>query len=272
MTGGAGPVERLVRHDRRIVMLAVLVIVVIAAAYTVLGVGMEMSALEMTRMARAIGAPMEMGGATAWDARHALLIFLMWWVMMIAMMTPSAAPLLLLYTAVKRRGPDGARATALSLVLLFGYLLTWAGFSALATALQWALERADLVAAAMMTVKSGLLAGAILLVAGLYQFTPFKAACLKHCRAPAHFIAAHGRPGFWGALRLGGHHGAYCLGCCWALMALLFVGGVMNLWWIVALALYVLAEKMLAQALWLTWITGGALIAAGVWLMAVAVY
>ncbi|MCR9113372.1 MAG: DUF2182 domain-containing protein, partial [Rhodobacteraceae bacterium] len=111
-------------------------------------------------------------------------------------------------------------------------------------------------------------AGAILILAGLYQLSAFKEACLTHCRSPAQFLAQHRRPGGLGAVRLGAHHGLFCLGCCWALMALLFVGGIMNLWWIVALALYVLAEKTLTHARWLTRGAGWFLIAGGVYVVA----
>jgi predicted metal-binding membrane protein len=240
----AGPVERLVRHDRLIVASAVALIVFGAAVYTVMGVGMNMSALEMTRMARPIGQPMQMGDGVDWTLSYALLVFLMWWIMMVAMMTPSAAPMLLLYTALKRQGPEGDRARSYSLLFLGGYLAAWAAFSVLAVSLQWCLEQAGLAASAMMTISSRAFAGAVLLAAGVYQFTALKNACLSHCRSPAHFLAEHNQPGAMGAFRIGAHHGTYCLGCCWALMALLFVGGVMNLYWVVGLALFVLAEKL----------------------------
>lgn len=245
-------------------MLACAALVILAAAaYTVAGVGMNMSAVRMTGMAGPVGRPMQMGPASPWTVSYALLIFLMWWIMMIAMMTPSAAPALLLYTATKRLGPEGARATALSGAFLAGYLLAWAGFSVVAMLAQWGLERAGLSDGPMMTISSRGFAGTVLVLAGLYQFSPLKRACLRHCRSPAHFLAAHNHPGYPGALRTGVEHGAYCLGCCWALMALLFVGGIMNLYWIAGIAAYVAAEKLLPRAMWLAPVTGGALIAAG---------
>ncbi|MCT8162052.1 DUF2182 domain-containing protein [Pseudoruegeria sp. SHC-113] len=239
----------------------------LAGAYTVFGVGMQMTALEMTRMARPLGEPMAMGPGQGWTAAYALLVFLMWWVMMVAMMIPSAAPTLLLYTALKKRGPEGARAQALAGVFLLGYLLAWALFSAVATGLQWGLTESGVLNGPMMTLHGKGMAGAILLLAGLYQFTPLKRACLRHCRAPAQFLAQHHRPGAGGALRLGLRHGAYCLGCCWALMALLFVGGIMNLWWIVGLALWVIVEKALPAGERLAQLGGAGLAIWGLWLI-----
>jgi predicted metal-binding membrane protein len=259
--------ERLAARDRLVVAGAAGLIVVLAALYTVFGVGMQMTAVEMTAMARPIGQPMQMGGPLEWTAGYALLIFLMWWVMMVAMMTPSAAPVLLLFTAVKKTGAEAAQAARLSLLFLSGYLLAWGGFSALATALQWALEVWGLSSGPMMTLSSRLIAGGVLAAAGLYQLTPLKQACLEHCKSPAQFLSRHARPGAAGALATGMHHGAYCLGCCWGLMALLFVGGIMNLYWIAGLALYVLAEKLLPGGLWFSRITGWLLVLAGTLVM-----
>ncbi|NOD74638.1 MULTISPECIES: DUF2182 domain-containing protein [unclassified Ruegeria] len=264
----AGAVERLLRQDTVIVLGSVLLIVLAAAWYTVAGVGMNMSAVEMTRMAGPIGEPMTMGSATAWSIGYALLIFLMWWVMMIAMMTPSAAPAVLLFTALKRVGPDKARAATFSLCFLSGYLVAWAAFSLAATALQWGLEHIGLSDGPMMAISSGAFAGIVLLAAGAYQFSELKTACLRHCQSPARFLADHNHPGLLGAFRTGGLHGTYCLGCCWALMLLLFVGGIMNLYWIVGIAAYVALEKLLPTARWLVPVSGLALIGAGVWLIA----
>lgn len=259
--------ERLAARDRIVVMGAAGLIILLAALYTIFGIGMSMTAVEMTRMARPLGQPMQMGAPPVWTPGYAALIFLMWWVMMVAMMTPSAAPVLLLFTAVKKAGPEAARAPTLSLLFLSGYLIAWGGFSALATGLQWALEGWGLSDGPMMTLNSRRLAGGVLAAAGLYQLTPVKQACLQHCKSPAQFLARHARPGPRGALLTGMHHGAYCLGCCWALMALLFAGGIMNLYWIAGLALYVLAEKLLPGGVWFSRITGALLLAAGGWVM-----
>ncbi len=256
VSGDLSLVERLVRRDRMIVLAAVAAIVLLAGIYTVLGVGMNMSALDMTRLSR----PMQTGGAI-WTPAYAALVVLMWWIMMIAMMTPSAAPTLLLFTALKRHGKDKPAAAVYALVFLAGYLLIWALFALIASFLQWGLGMAGLVSA--MTISARALAGAVLLGAGLYQFSGLKNACLKHCRSPAYFLTENHRPGRRGALFMGAHHGTYCLGCCWALMALLFVGGIMNLYWIVGLALYVIAEKTFRWGEILARSAGAALIVAG---------
>ncbi|NOD98287.1 DUF2182 domain-containing protein [Ruegeria sp. HKCCD6228] len=260
-----GTVEWLLRQDSAIVLGSVLLIILGATWYTIAGVGMNMSAVEMTRMAGPVGDPMQMGPAAAWSASYALLIFLMWWVMMIAMMTPSAAPAVLLFIAVKRTGPEKHRTVAFSLWFLSGYLVAWGAFSLIATALQWGLEQIGLSDGPMMTISSGVFAGSVLLAAGAYQFSALKNACLRHCQSPARFLANHNRPGTLGAFRTGILHGTYCLGCCWALMLLLFVGGIMNLYWIVGIAAYVALEKLLPGARWLVPVTGSALIGAGLW-------
>lgn len=266
-----GPVERLVRHDRLIVLGAVVVIVVLALVYTASGVGMGMSAIDMTRMMQSADAPPGMGGAVHWSMAYALLIFLMWWIMMIAMMTPSAAPMLSLYTALKRMGPDGEHAVFFSALFLGGYLVAWAGFSVIATALQWAADLVGLTNGSMMVLDSPVFAGIVLVGAGIYQFSPLKDACLTHCRSPAYFLAKYRYPGALGALRTGARHGFYCVGCCWALMALLFVGGIMNLYWIAGLAIYVLAEKTIPNGRLFSRLTGGVLIVSGGFLLVGAV-
>jgi predicted metal-binding membrane protein len=234
-------VERMARNEHAVILASVAAIVVLAGAYTVSGVGMDMSAFEMTGQIGQIDWPMPI--VIDWTFSFAALIFLMWWIMMIAMMTPSAAPTLLLFSALRRHG-DHAQTVPLDAgKFLAGYLLAWAGFSVVATGAQWVAQMNGLVSPQMMTLNSRLLAGVTLVAAGAYQFTGLKNACLKHCRSPAQFLTDHRRTGAFGPLIMGAHHGTYCLGCCWALMALLFVGGIMNLYWIVGLALYVLLEK-----------------------------
>lgn len=258
----------MVRHDQRIVLFAVALIVAIAATYTFFGAGMQMSALQMTRMARPIGDPMSMGADPVWTVRYVFVIFLMWWIMMIAMMTPSAAPVLLLYTALKRAGSDRDRAVVLSFVFLLGYLGVWALFSGAATGLQALSEYWGLTNGRMMTVNGRWLAALVFIAAGLYQLSNLKEACLTHCKSPAHFLAEHRQPRVWGALRTGARHGIYCLGCCWALMVLLFVGGVMNLYWIVGIAIYVLLEKIAQNTRFLVRATGVGLMLSGAYLLA----
>ena len=170
----------------------------------------------------------------------------MWATMMVAMILPSAAPTILLYGRVVRRAEDMGRLKGASLSIsafASGYLALWILFSALAVTAQWSLEHSGAMTA-MMVLHNTTLAGALLIAAGLCQLTPFKNACLAHCRSPVQFIAAHWRPGPWGAWRMGLDHGAYCVGCCWVLMLLLFVGSVMNLIWIAALTILVALEKL----------------------------
>src|SRR5690348_2610969 len=161
----------------------------------------------------------------------------MWWLMMLAMMLPSAAPAVLLYARVRHiRGGDAE--IGASSVFLGGYLATWLVFSLIAALAQ------KLLTGPSMALDNRFLEAGVLLAAGVYQLSPLKAACLRECRSPAEFISRHWRPGWDGAVRLGVRHGVYCLGCCWTLMALLFVGGVMNLVWVVGLTLVVAAEKL----------------------------
>ncbi|OUS05233.1 hypothetical protein A9Q96_12310 [Rhodobacterales bacterium 52_120_T64] len=255
--------ERIARKDQLIVLGAVGVVVAMSGIYTVAGVGMNMSALEMTRMAAPFGGRMNMSPEVTWTLSYGTLVGLMWWIMMIAMMTPSAAPTLLLFTALKRHGKDRTRASSYGALFLVGYLLMWALFAIAAAFLQWLLETIGLISGSLMTISSKALTGSVLLGVGLYQFSNLKNACLKHCRSPASFLSEHNRPGFSGALRMGAHHGGFCLGCCWALMALLFVGGIMNLFWITGLAIYVIAEKYVPNGVLLSRIAGVSCILAG---------
>ena len=199
-----------------------------------------------------------------WSLSYALAIFAMWTAMMIGMMLPSAAPTLLLYARICRS--DQADLAPMRRVYAFaaGYLLAWAGFSVLATVLQWALSAAHLLSP-MMQSGSALLSALLLLAAGAYQWTQIKQRCLSRCRSPAEFISRHWRRGVGGALRMGWAHGLFCLGCCWALMLLLFVGGVMSLAWIGAITLLVLLEKLLPAGVLTGRLAGVVIAAAGLW-------
>jgi predicted metal-binding membrane protein len=247
-------IEDILRHDRPLVLACLIPIVGLAAAYTLLGIGMGASGLEMTTMP----------GMTppAWTPGYALVVFLMWWMMMIAMMLPNAAPTVLIYAAIKRRRTDIGNPLHLTAAFLSGYLILWGLFSLLATALQWSLELASLMSPAM-SITSGLLAGLTLVMAGIYQFTPVKRACLIHCQHPVRFLTTRQTPGLFGAWRLGARHGLFCVGCCAFLMSLLFVGGIMNLYWIVSLALYVLLEKLLPYGRRMGYVAGAGLIVGG---------
>ena len=186
------------------------------------------------------------GGAagTAWSAGDFALVFAMWAVMMVGMMVPTAAPATLLYAAVARKAAREGTPVAPTALFVAGYAAAWTLFGALATLAQWGLGRAALLSPTW-AATSPALGGALLVAAGAYQLTPWKDACLRHCRSPVHFLAARWRPGALGAFRMGLVHGAFCLGCCWVLMGLLFVGGVMSFLWIAAIAGFVLFEKVL---------------------------
>jgi predicted metal-binding membrane protein len=201
---------------------------------------MSRNAFEMTAMTNST--PAMMMQPAVWTPSYAVFMFFMWWVMMVAMMVPSAAPMILLFAAINRKQRAKGAPYVPTGVFAAGYIIAWGGFSLLATGLQWGLERAGIMSA-MMVATSGLFGGLVLIVAGVYQFTPLKQACLRSCRTPIQFISHHWRKGNGGALRMGIEHGTFCLGCCWSLMALLFVGGVMNLFWIIGLAVFVLLEK-----------------------------
>jgi predicted metal-binding membrane protein len=203
----------------------------------------------------------------AWSLPDFLLMFAMWTVMMIGMMTPSAAPMILLYGRVARQpGLDG-RTFASSIWFASGYLLSWAVFSLAATTAQYALDRASLLTLGMYLVNTRL-AGVVLILAGVYQWTPLKDSCLRQCRSPLNFLQQYGgfRRTIAGSLGLGFRHGLYCIGCCWVLMALLFAGGVMNLIWIAAIAALVLLEKVVAAGRTLGRVAGVVMAFAGLWL------
>ncbi|OHC28176.1 MAG: hypothetical protein A3J25_10395, partial [Pseudomonadales bacterium RIFCSPLOWO2_02_FULL_63_210] len=179
---------------------------------------------------------------------------------------PSALPMLLIYQQMlRKRMPAPQRHLAL-LLFCSAYGLVWTCFALGATALQWALEQLALLSPGMRSSSTALGAG-LLLVAGVYQWLPSKAVCLEHCRGPLHFLLGYWRPGVLGGWRMGLVHGAYCLGCCWALMGLLFVVGVMNLLWVAVIGAFILLEKNLPQGLWLSRICGLLLLGWSLWLL-----
>jgi predicted metal-binding membrane protein len=198
-----------------------------------------------------------------WDASYTALIFAMWTAMMVGMMLPSAAPAILIFARVARSGPAPERPVLRAHLFAAGYLVSWAAFSAAATLAQRALAKGALLTP-MMEAASPYFAAALLVVAGAYQWSAVKRLCLTRCRTPAAFIVGRWRPGTLGALRLGAEHGVYCVGCCWALMLLLFAGGVMSLPWIAGLSLLVLLEKLGPANAWLERAVGALLAAAGV--------
>lgn len=226
------------RRDRLTILIGLGGVTLLAWLYLVIASGhmATMPGMSMEDMA----GMMELRPWTGFDF---FLLFLMWAIMMVGMMVPTAAPVTLIYAAVARRAASQASPIASTAIFVAGYLAIWTLFSAGATLIQWALEQAALLSP-MMVSTSPLLGAGLLIAAGIYQFTPLKNTCLTHCRAPAHFLSGHWRNGAMGAFRMGLEHGAYCLGCCWALMFLLFLGGVMNLLWVAAIAVFVLLEKI----------------------------
>jgi predicted metal-binding membrane protein len=206
--------------------------------------------------------------AAPWSAVEFAFVFVMWAVMMVGMMAPSAAPMILMYARVGRQGKIAGRPLAATGWFAAGYLLAWAGFSIAATLVQWMLEREALLDARMASANIWL--GAVVLIAaGIYQWMPIKNACLTQCQTPLGFLMSHGgfRSNVRGCLHLGLLHGFYCVGCCWVLMALLFVVGVMNVLWIALLALLVLLEKLTTRGRWVARIAGAVCIAAGAWMV-----
>ena len=245
--------ETLLRRDHVITLGALGSVIVVCWGYLLAGAGMTMPAMHGAEMAR-----------PNWDTAYTVLMLVMWWVMMVAMMLPSAAPMVLMFCKVSHGSTDDDSRTVLAFVA--AYLVAWGGFSMLATALQWALDSGGLLSAHMAS-SSRTLGGVLLLAAGLWQLTPLKHACLRHCRSPFYFFIHNWRGGSSGAFRMGLEHGLFCLGCCWVLMALLFYGGVMNLWWILGLAGYVLIEKVVPAGHWIGKGTGGLLILWGTWVL-----
>jgi len=179
-----------------------------------------------------------------WTAGYFLMMFLMWAIMMVGMMVPSVTPTVLIYASIARKSSAEGTPVAPTGAFVLGYIAIWIGFSGLATLAQWGLDRAALLSP-MMVSRSASLGAALLIITGIYQWLPLKDKCLRQCRSPVDFITTHWQKGTMGAFRMGLSHGGYCLGCCWALMGLLFVGGVMNLLWIAGITLFVLLEKVL---------------------------
>jgi predicted metal-binding membrane protein len=262
-------VETLVRREDIVVLAALVVLILLAWLALLTGAGTGMDPFAMSSWLVPVPQP---APAPAWSLSYWLIVFFMWAAMMVAMMLPSASPMVLLYARVARhaeaQGHD-LRARAAIPAFASGYLAIWILFSLLAVIVQWGLERLGAMSA-MMSVSAGVLSGGLLIAAGLYQLTPLKAACLTHCRAPASFLAAHWRKGMGGAWRMGFVHGLYCVGCCAVLMALLFVGGVMNLIWIAGLTLLVAIEKLAPFGAAAVKTVGAILIAGGVALVLAA--
>ncbi|ASY64947.1 hypothetical protein SJ05684_c35320 [Sinorhizobium sojae CCBAU 05684] len=280
--------ESLLRRDRTIVAASLATLTAISWIYILwLAATMDMGGMAMpeTNMAmgtdmdlpaetgRSMGTDQEAGGLASvlglqprpWSAVEAGVMATMWIVMMVGMMLPSATPMILLYAHVGRHSLRQGKPFASTGFFAGGYLLTWTGFALAATLGQWLIEGTLLTPA--LASASRVFSGIVLMAAGLYQWTPLKDVCLSQCQAPIVFIQTHGgfRRDPRGAVALGFRHGLYCVGCCWALMALLFVGGIMNVLWIAAIAAFVLIEKLVHAGRVLPRATGAVLIAAGLW-------
>ena len=258
--------ETVLRRDRFIVAGALEIIIALSWGYVLwLADDMDMGGMDMTgfRMIPA-GMGIMLPATAPWKAIEFAYVFAMWAVMMVGMMAPSAAPMILMYARVGRQG----RPFAATGWFATGYFLAWIGFSLVATLVQWAIERATLLDSRMASASNAL-GGIVLIAAGVYQWTPLKDVCLAQCQTPLQFLLRHGgfRFDLKGCLVLGLRHGGYCVGCCWVLMVLLFVGGVMNVLWIALLALLVLLEKLTPFGRWVARAAGVACIVAGAWIL-----
>jgi predicted metal-binding membrane protein len=253
----SGNAEVVLKRDRAFVIAGLAGIVAIAWAYMIyLDRGME----------KPMGMGMSMPGMEGWGTVDFVLMFVMWAVMMVAMMTPSATPMILTFSRINRRRHERRNPIVATGAFLAGYLAVWTAFSTVATVAQWALHSAALLSP-MMESNNPLLGGMLLIGAGVFQYTPLKHACLAHCRSPIGFFMTEWREGNGGAFLMGVRHGYYCVGCCWLLMALLFVAGVMNLLWVASIAAYVLVEKIVPAGHWVSRAIGLFIIVGGAWMI-----
>jgi predicted metal-binding membrane protein len=253
-------VESLLKRDRLLVVAGLLALTLLAWVY----MAREAHSMNLTGICCCAGMKMSGPDTSGWDAQTLLPLFLMWAEMMVAMMIPSAAPVILTFAAVNRKRQAQEHPFVPTFAFVVGYLAIWTVFSAVAALAQWTLHSAALLSPKMIST-SPILAGALLVAAGVFQWTGLKQACLRHCRSPLSFLMTEWREGRRGAFLMGLKHGAFCTGCCWALMALLFVAGVMNMWWIAVLTLFVLVEKVTPGGLWVGRVAGIGLCAWGIW-------
>jgi predicted metal-binding membrane protein len=251
---GTGSLAFILKKDRFVVLMALFILCVLSWLY-IIYLYNQMYPMNMDAFLFAM--PM----TSSWSWTDFVLLFLMWFVMMIAMM-PSVAPLVLIFTSINRKRQQQKNPFVSSGYLISGYFLVWAAFSLFATILQWLLQRASLLNPEMITT-SRILGGIIFILAGLFQFTPLKNTCLNTCRSPMGFIHQYWKDGKSGAWRMGIQNGIFCLGCCWILMLLLFVSGIMNIVWIAIISLFVLIEKV-SSAKVISFIAGIGLIAYGI--------
>src|SRR2546425_9248725 len=256
--------EALLRRDR-VIVGAALAALTIAAWLYLLHLASAMSDMAMLDMPTMPGMAMAMPAVHAWSWVEVGVLVVMWGVMMIAMMTPTAAPMILMFSTIHRRRTAEGRPAVPTAIFVLGYLVVWTIYSVVAALAQAGLHSAAMLSSAM-AATSPLLAGGLLVAAGVFQWTPLKRACLATCRSPLSFLMTSWREGRAGAFVMGLRHGLYCLGCCWALMALLFVAGVMSLVWVAALAVAVLVEKVGPRGDLVGRVVGLLLVGAGAWL------
>jgi predicted metal-binding membrane protein len=253
------PLASALNRDRWVVLAGLAALMVVAWVYMV----QEARELSLSGMCQCAGMKMSGPDLHAWSAVSLLALGFMWVEMMVAMMLPSATPMILVFAQLHRQHRENHQPYVSTAVFVLGYLCAWAGFSAMAAAAQWGLHGAALLSPKMVS-SSRMLGAALLIAAGIFQWTPLKNACLRHCRSPLNFLLNEWRDGRLGALIMGLRQGSYCIGCCWLLMVLLFVAGVMNLWWIGLLTLFVLAEKVAPPAWRLGQMAGAILIGWGI--------
>jgi len=254
--------ESLLRRDRALTLIGILTLAALSWLYL-----FRLDAAMQAAMSTGAPMPLAMPMMLPWSASQFAMTFIMWAVMMVAMMAPSAAPMVLTFATIQRSRARQSRPFVPSGFFLAGYLASWAAFGAVATLAQWALHAAA-VLNPHTQVAAPWLGGLFLVVTGIYQLTPAKNACLRHCRSPLDFLGSHWREGPGGAFLVGLHHGLYCVGCCWLLMVLLFVAGVMNLLWVAAIAIFVLLEKVVPRGKLVAYAGGGLMMLAGLFLLA----
>jgi len=262
----AHAIERVLRRDRAILIFSLIAITLLAWGYVI-----NLS-FQMTEIRRDTSPSMDMSptalmpNVQVWRVEDFSCNLTMWAIMMVAMMTPSATPTILIFAGLNRRRNPNENTGNKSLSFLAGYLIVWFSFCAIATLMQWGFHSVGLISPELISVTP-VIGASILILAGIYQFTPLKYACLSNCHTPVSFLATEWRDGTSGALIMGLRHGLYCLGCCWTLMLLLFVTGVMNLLWVALIAGYVLVEKVTPAGRKISHAIGLFIFGRGVWLL-----
>jgi predicted metal-binding membrane protein len=253
------PLEELLKRDRRVILASLALVSILSWAYMLyLASGMK-QAMGMDAAVQGVSMPK----MSPWSSLDVLFMFVMWTVMMVAMMIPSAAPTILLFSNFKRQRQETRSPFKPTSLFVLGYLSVWTGFSLLATLAQWGLFSAAMFSSAMGQVGA-LLGGVILLAAGIFQQTTLKNACLRHCRTPVSFLLEDWREGTWGAFVMGLKHGCFCTVCYWALMVLMFVAGVMNVFWMALIAAFILVEKVVPSGDWIGRLAGAGLAVWGI--------